>query len=726
MVGFAEDLDAILGARTAKALREAFGIRTVEDALRHYPRRYFRRGELTDLGDLSVDDDVTVLAEVASVTSRPGRRRTRGKPVMLTEVTLTDGRHKVTATFFNQTWREKDLRVGRRLLFAGRVSRFRTGMQLVHPDYEPVGVEEEGDVADGFAGAIIPVYPATSRVSTWRYTAAMEILLPLVVDLPDPLPRDTRDEHGLVGFAEAMTMIHAPKELAEIDVARHRLRFEEAFLLQAELLRRRNERRAGSAIPRTPAADGMVAALDERLPFALTPGQLDVAAEIASDMASTRPMLRLLQGDVGSGKTVVALRAMLAAVDAGAQAAFLAPTEVLAAQHFSTITSLLGPMAQRGTIMGDDRGTSVTLLTGSMGTRARRSALLAAASGEAGIIVGTHALMSDDVQFADLGLVVVDEQHRFGVEQRASLVAKATGETQPHTLVMTATPIPRTVAMTVFGDLDVSTLRERPAGRSPVTTHVVPALTKPGYLSRVWQRAREEVDAGHQVYVVCPRISSDGEPATAGYPPTAVEDLAAYVAAGPLQGLRIGGLHGQLDSDEKSRVMAAFAAGPADADSGIDVLIATTVVEVGVDVPNATLMVIIDADGFGVSSLHQLRGRVGRGDTPGLCLLVTAAEPGSDAMARLESLAATDDGFRVSMIDLATRREGDVLGSYQSGNASSLRLVSVLDDADLIELTRAAAAEVLHRDPALASEPGMREALRRLSDREASDFLEKA
>ncbi len=726
MVDFDTDLRGILGDRSAKALADAFGIRTVDDALRHYPRRYFRRGELTSFADLRVDDDVTVLAEVAQVRSRPSQRRVRGKPLTLTEVTLTDGQSKLAATFFNQKWREKDLVVGRRMLFAGKVSRFRSGLQLVHPDYEPAISEPSEATSAGFAGAVIPVYPATARVSTWRYAGVMEVLLPVVGDLTDPLPEATRLAHGLVGFADAIRMIHAPADLSEVDAAQRRLRFEEAFLLQAELLRRRADRRARSAIPRTPRPDGLVAALDARLPFTLTPGQLAVSDEIAADMAQPHPMLRLLQGDVGSGKTIVALRAMLAAVDAGAQAALLAPTEVLAAQHLVTITDLLGPLAAKGTIMGDSRGTMATLLTGSLGARARREALLGAASGEAGIIIGTHALMSEGVEFADLGLVVVDEQHRFGVEQRASLLAKAPDEAQPHTLVMTATPIPRTVAMTVFGDLDVSTLRERPAGRSPVATHVVAAPSRPAHLARVWERAREEVAAGRQVYVVCPRISAEGDPPVPGYPPTAVEELVSYLSAGPLKGLRIAAMHGQLDPAEKARVMAAFTRGPADNAAGVDVLVSTTVIEVGVDVPNATLMAIVDADRFGVSSLHQLRGRVGRGDQAAVCLLVTAAEPGSDSMARLEALAETDDGFDVSLIDLQARREGDVLGANQSGSTSSLRLLSVLADSDVIEEARAAAQDHLDGDPDLISAPHLRAALARLAARQSSDYLEKA
>ena len=479
------------------------------------------------------------------------------------------------------------------------------------------------------------------------------------------------------------------------------------------------------AVPRPPAEDGIAAAFDRRLPFTLTEGQRSVGEVIAHDLACAYPMNRLLQGEVGSGKTVVAVRAMLQVVDAGGQAALLAPTEVLAQQHYRSITALLGPLASAGQLARAssataEQATRVALLTGSTGVRARRSALSDVFTGDAGILVGTHALLEDQVQFADLGLVVIDEQHRFGVEQRDALREKAAGS-RPHVLVMTATPIPRTVAMTVFGDLEVSTLSELPAGRSPIATHVVPAVERPHYLDRAWQRVREEVAAGRQAYVVCPRIGGARrrrrrrrspepgdsarhgadraqDPALAegprrGRPPLAVLDVAPELQEGPLSGLRVGIMHGRLVPDEKDRVMTAFAAGE------LDVLVSTTVIEVGVDVPNATVMVIMDAERFGVSQLHQLRGRVGRGRDPGLCLLVTEAPPASPARERLDAVAATGDGFQLSRLDLQQRREGDVLGSAQAGRRSSLKLLRLLADEDLIAAAREEAATLVAATP---------------------------
>ncbi len=454
---------------------------------------------------------------------------------------------------------------------------------------------------------------------------------------------------------------------------------------------------------------------------------------IAADLARTHPMHRLLQGEVGSGKTLVALRAMLTVVDSGGQAVLLAPTEVLAQQHHRSVTALLGPLAERGLLGGSDAGTGVALLTGSASSARRRQAMLDIASGQAGIVIGTHALLEQKVQFFDLGLVVVDEQHRFGVEQRAALAAKARDDNRPHVLVMTATPIPRTVAMTVFGDLEVSTLTELPEGRLPVVTHVVPA-EKPRFLDRAWTRILDEVSAGRQAYVVCPRIGGDDkastddvgtDDATDRRPPIAVLDVAPILAEGPLAAARVGILHGRLSPEEKDDVMRRFAAGPTASD-GIDVLVATTVVEVGVDVPNATVMVVMDADRFGVSQLHQLRGRVGRGDHAGLCLLVTDIPPGTPARERLDAVAGTLDGFELSRLDLEQRREGDVLGASQSGSRSSLRMLSVLRDEDVITAARAEATALVAEDPDLATVPALGRAVVALLDEERADYLEKS
>jgi ATP-dependent DNA helicase RecG len=435
-------------------------------------------------------------------------------------------------------------------------------------------------------------------------------------------------------------------------------------------------------------------------------------------------MHRLLQGEVGSGKTIVALRAALTVIDNGGQAALLAPTEVLAAQHLRTIEKLLGPLAQGGMLGADEKATQVTLITGSQSAAARREALAKAASGEAGIVIGTHALLGESVEFRDLGLIIVDEQHRFGVEQRDALKSKAVNP--PHLLVMTATPIPRTVAMTVFGDLDVSTLRELPLGRAPITTHVVPVLEKPGYLERAWSRIKEEVSQGHQAYIVAPRISAAvsedadmeflmGESAIAI---ASVEELGPQLQSGPLSGLKVAPLHGRLSAEEKDATMRAFA------NKEIDVLVSTTVIEVGVDVPNATVMVIMDADRFGVSQLHQLRGRIGRGTSPGLCLLVTSAEPESSARTRLDAVAATLDGFELSRIDLEQRREGDVLGVSQSGGKSHLRLLRVLRDESLIESAREDASTLL--DTGMQSYPLLAAELAQVQADATAEFIDKA
>jgi ATP-dependent DNA helicase RecG len=481
--------------------------------------------------------------------------------------------------------------------------------------------------------------------------------------------------------------------------------------------------------------DGIAAEFDSRLPFTLTEGQRFVGEVIARDLSCAYPMNRLLQGEVGSGKTVVAVRAMLQVVDARGQAALLAPTEVLAQQHYRSITQLLGPLAASGQLGGAERATRVALLTGSTGKAARRSALSDVFTGDAGILIGTHALLEDQVQFADLGLVVIDEQHRFGVEQRDALRDKAAGS-RPHVLVMTATPIPRTVAMTVFGDLEVSTLAELPAGRSSIATHVVPAQERPRYLERVWERVREEIAAGRQAYVVCPRIGDEapgetveddaggdgdaGADFTARRPPLAVLDMSIALADGPLSDLRLDILHGRLNPDEKDRVMTAFASGE------IDVLIATTVIEVGVDVPNATVMVVMDAERFGVSQLHQLRGRVGRGGAPGLCLLVTEAPEGSPSRERLDAVAATSDGFRLSRLDLQQRREGDVLGAVQAGRRSSLKMLRLLSDEELIAFARQEASALVETDPQLTGHTALREAIDDLLGPQRAEFLDKA
>jgi ATP-dependent DNA helicase RecG len=772
MASLQDPLGPVVGAKAAKRLAAALDVTTVGELLRHYPRRYENRGELTDLASLRDGENVTVQAEIASVSVR----KMRNRPGTVLEAVVTDGRGRLSLTFFGrgrQDWREKVLQPGVRGLFAGQVSTFQGKRQLSHPEYELLGSGEAMARAAEYAAELIPVYPATKDITSWQIADSVRMALDLLDVDDDPLPRAIRNEHKLSGLADALRGIHRPADRRDAERARKRLKWDEAFVLQVILAQRRRAAIAFSAVPRRQRRDGLLADFDAGLPFELTIGQELAGATIADELALDHPMHRLLQGEVGSGKTVIAVRAMLQVVDGGGQAVLLAPTEVLAQQHYRSTSALLGPLGRAGQLGGAEQATRLALLTGSLGAAARRKALLDAASGSAGIVIGTHALLEENVQFADLGLVVVDEQHRFGVEQRDALRDKA-GDGRPHVLVMTATPIPRTVAMTVFGDLEVSTLTELPAGRQAISTHVVPAAERPRYLERTWERVAEEAAKGRQVYVVCPRIGGDepagGEPAGDGRvsdgragdgragngragngpartkpgrdaaddgglslldddladqgaarrPPLAVLDLADSLERGPLAGVRLAVLHGRLPADEKDRVMLAFA------DGSVDVLVTTTVVEVGVDVPNATTMVIMDADRFGVSQLHQLRGRVGRGGHEGLCLLVTEAEADSPSRQRLDAVAATLDGFKLSRLDLEQRREGDVLGAAQAGRKSSLKLLTLLADEDLIGQARQAATGLVDADPALSGQPALAAAVRALLAQQQAEFLEKA
>ncbi|MGW3663200.1 helicase-related protein [Streptomyces sp. NPDC005141] len=1067
-----EPLKKALGPATAKVMAEHLGLHTVGDLLHHYPRRYEERGQLTHLADLPMDEHVTVVAQVADarLLTFASSKAPRGKGQRL-EVTITDGSGRLQLVFFGNGVHKphKDLLPGTRAMFSGKVSVFNHRLQLAHPAYEPL--RGEGDEAvesvDSWAGALIPIYPATAKLESWKIAKSVQTVLPSAQEAVDPLPDSLRDGRGLVTLPEALLKIHRPHTKVDIHDARARLKWDEAFVLQVALARRRHADAQLPAVARVPRPDGLLTAFDAKLPFTLTEGQQKVSKEIFDGLATEHPMHRLLQGEVGSGKaqpldstvltptgfrrmgdlregdevvvpdggialidgvfpqgvrdvwrmvlsdgssvecddehlwivgtscgwhrgqapktmttreirldtfkangsskwyvpaaapvdlghdvglpldpylfglllgdgsfrhnlrlstiddeireaaastvapdcrlvrvtgsrcdytiqlkeraggarnpviqvlrdldlwgrtsqgkfipddfkntsiknrlallqglldtdgtvqkngmnvsfcsaslrlaedvawlarslggrarvlpkkgafivsvalpdeyqpfrlarkadrvrsrpkyntfrrgvraveyvgrkpvqcirvahpshayvtdnftvthnTMVALRAMLTVVDAGGQAAMLAPTEVLAQQHHRSITEMMGELAEGGMLGGAEHSTKVVLLTGSMGAAGRRQALLDLVTGEAGIVIGTHALIEDKVQFHDLGLVVVDEQHRFGVEQRDALRGK--GKQPPHLLVMTATPIPRTVAMTVFGDLETSVLDQLPAGRSPIASHVVPAADKPHFLTRAWERVREEVENGHQAYVVCPRIGDeDDDPKKGGKkkspedeaekrPPLAVLDVAAQLAKGPLQGLRIEVLHGRMHPDDKDAVMRRFAAGET------QVLVATTVIEVGVNVPNATAMVIMDADRFGVSQLHQLRGRVGRGSAAGLCLLVSEMPEASPARQRLNAVASTLDGFELSRIDLEQRREGDVLGQAQSGVRSSLRMLAVIEDEEIIAEAREEATAVVAEDPDLQGLPGLRTALDALLDEEREQYLDK-
>jgi ATP-dependent DNA helicase RecG len=700
-------LDGVVGGKTASALERAFGMRTVGDALSHYPRRYASRGELTPIDSLTVGEQVTIVAQVESARER----RMQSRKGSILEVVITDGRGRVQLTFFNQTWRAKDLVPGKRGIFSGKVGTYRDGKQFAHPDYELFSDDDTAVMtAQAYANQPIPIYPATASLSSWRFGTIVRLILDVLGDLDDPLPAELRARHGLLPFRTALERVHNPDFEDQVAPAIQTLRWHEALVLQTALLQQRQFTRALSATPR-PAGE-LLARFDAALPFPLTPDQVTVGESIAGDLVGAWPMNRLVQGEVGSGKTLVALRAMLQVAQSGGQSALIAPTEVLAGQHLRSITRMLG-RALAPELMP-------TLLTGQMAAADRRKAALRVASGQALIVIGTHALLSEKTTFADLGLVVVDEQHRFGVDQREALRAKGTS---PHALVLTATPIPRTVAMTVFGDLDVSTIRSMPAGRAGIETFVAPLAEHPAWFGRVWDRAAEEIAQGRQVFVVCPAIDVEAgvtEPDDAAELPPAPEgvrprwgvvQLAQLLATHPrFAGLRVETLHGKLHADEKDRIMRAFAAGE------IDALIATTVIEVGVDVPNASTMIIMDADRFGVSQLHQLRGRVGRGGVPGLCLLVTEAPAGSAARARVEAVAGTLDGFALAEVDLELRGEGDVLGDAQSGVRSSLRLLRVVTDADLIAEARQSADEILAEDPALLRHPGLAQAIDRRLD----------
>ena len=743
-------LSSVLGGRTAAALEKGLKLRTVGDLLSHYPRRYARRGELTALSELAIDENVTIVAEVRSVNERTMRAK-RGS---ILEVVISDGKGYLTLTFFNQPWRASELKPGVRGIFAGKIGDYRGNRQLAHPDYElfeatsvagtaagtaaaevaSTRTAENGEPLDGsllddlaarrWAEQPIPIYPATSTVASWQLQKALAVVLDTLSPLEDPVPASVRTERSLISYARAIELVHRPEKDSDWKSARGALRFQEAFVLQSALLQQRARLRETAAAPRIQGA--ILDEFDDALPFARTGDQERVGFEISRDLAESNPMNRLIQGEVGSGKTLVALRAMLAVAQSGGQSALLAPTEVLAHQHLRSIVKTLGP----------DLSAKLrpTILTGQLSTAERKKALLAAISGGSSIVIGTHALLGEKVSFYDLGLVVVDEQHRFGVEQRESLRRK--GATPPHVLVLTATPIPRTVAMTVFGDLDISTIAELPAGRVPIVSHVVPLTEKPGWVTRIWERLAEELAQGRQAFVVCPAIegttveqgeelldATDAAPAlvTNAVPPLAnVTDVLASLRANPvLAGKRIEALHGKLPSEEKDELMRAFAAGV------IDVLVATTVIEVGVDVPNASTMVILDADRFGVSQLHQLRGRVGRGGVPGLCLFVTRAVPDTLARERVEAVASTLDGFELAQKDLELRREGDVLGSVQSGGRSSLRLLRVATDGELILDARELASGVLAADPLLEQHPALREALERRLDAETEAFLAK-
>ncbi len=701
MLGWSDDrpLTEVLPKKEATALRKAFGYTTCMDLLQHTPRAWSRHGSDVLADDAAEGDVITCVGSVLDVGVFQ-RDRTH-----ITRVTITDGHTRFTASFFNSRWIPKVLTPGKRAMFSGKLNFYRGTPQLQHPDFLVLpGPGEKmagsgsmktialyGDPDELFDGLDhIPIYPARAAMASWRIMAAIRHILATLDPVPEPLGEVPE---GMVSFDEALRGVHFPgPEGPEPHL--ERLKYNEALTLGLVMALRRLDTLRRDAPPMPPRDDAHRAGLLGALPYELTEGQLAVIAEVTRDLTVGNPMSRLLQGEVGSGKTVVSLVAMLQAVDAGHQCALLAPTEVLAVQHARTLTALLA-----------DAGlpVSVVPLTGSMPVPVKRQALLDIVSGQADIIVGTHAIIQDTVEFFDLGLVVVDEQHRFGVEQRARLRSKGRDGMTPHLLVMTATPIPRTIAMTVFGDLAVSTLRELPGGRHPIESFVVPEY-KPSWVRRAILRIGEEVEAGRQAYVVCPRIEGPG----------GVLEVFEILTQGPFRDFHVGYLHGRLPAEEKDLMMRRFASGE------VQILVSTTVIEVGVDVPNATVMLIRESEMFGVSQLHQLRGRVGRGEHESLCILHTQAEPNSEADQRIHAVAATSDGFALAELDLIHRQEGDVLGTSQSGSARTVRLLNLLDDYPIIDRAVGDSTALVQRHPLLAQRLVLE------IDRVDREFLEKS
>lgn len=692
MLGWSDErtLADILPAKEARAIKKAFGYTTAAELLEHYARDYSRHGSGVNVEAAAEGDVVTCVGEVTWANTS---HTSTGK--LMHRIVISDGRNMLTATFFQARFPATQLKVGVRAMFSGKLGYYRDTPQISHPDYLLLPTEGRkngkqigtgglrnlsayGDAADVDAllseRDFLAVYPARKGMTSWRLMGAIHQVLATLPDTGEPLGFTPE---GMVSFDDAIRGIHEPGPEGP-SPHRRRLKYNEALSLALVMALRRadTENRVAPACP--PGGGGAQETLRAGLPFPLTKGQEEVIAEITGDLSAGVPMSRLLQGEVGSGKTVVSLLGMLQVVDSGRQCALLAPTEVLAVQHGRSLTTML---------MNAGVSASVVVLTGSMSVARKRQALLDIVSGQADIVVGTHALIQDSVEFFDLGMVVVDEQHRFGVEQRDRLRGKGREGMTPHLLVMTATPIPRTIAMTVFGDLAVSTLRELPGGRKPIQSSVVPATLRPRWMTRALERIREEVQAGHQAYVVCPRIEKEG----------GVLAVHEALSQFTFSDLTLGVLHGRMSGEDKDRMMADFAAG------GIDVLVSTTVIEVGVDVPNATVMLIMEAENFGVSQLHQLRGRVGRGGHASLCLFHTPIEDETHpALGRLQAIADTSDGFRLAEIDLLSRQEGDVLGTSQSGTDRKVKLLSFTEDLDIIEQANRDAAELVARDRELA------------------------
>jgi len=741
VVALTDRLVHVIGAKAAKPLEEHFDIRTVDDLLRHYPRKYSDgmtvRGEGEEL-DFEEGEHVTFVDEITDTKSgtmkpQPGKRQR-----MWLRVTLGHRRPSVTATFFNANWMIDKLPKGTRLMLSGEVGYFKGAMQLTHPAFlvlsspsgKEIGTKSLKTIADSsgatgddllsvFEREFFPIYPASAKVQSWDIYACVRQVLDVLDPVEDPLPESFLRERNLISEDAALRAIHLAENVVQRDGARDRLTIDEAVGLQWGLVARRYGELSEAGPVVAAKDDGLLAAMLQQLPFELTKGQHEVLDVVSAELATSRPMNRMLQGEVGSGKTIVSVLAMLQMIDGGYQCALLAPTEVLAAQHARSIRDILGPFAMAGELGGVEGATRVALLTGSMSAQQKKQVRNEVAAGEAGIVIGTHALLQDAVEFHNLGMVVVDEQHRFGVEQRDRLRAKAPEGLTPHLLVMTATPIPRTVALTVYGDLETSTLRELPRGRQPITTNAIFTKVHPTWLDRAWARITEEVRAGRQAYVVASRIDANdkADDKNSGPPATPVVELFEHLRHGPLSGLRLGLMHGRLPSDEKDAVMSAFR------DGEIDVLVCTTVIEVGVDVRNATVMLVMDADRFGISQLHQLRGRIGRGEHASLCLLTTRLPEASKAGARLKAVAGTLDGFVLADLDLQERREGDVLGLSQSGSPITLRFLSLSEHLEVILAARGFCESLYERDQ---NHRGMALLAAQFTETERVEYLDKS
>ena len=694
---------ASVGPKLEERLAQ-MGLESVLDVVQHYPRRWVDRSKRTDIATLQVGEEATVVGEVRTIRAR--RART-GKPIV--EAVVHDGTSMLNVVFFNQAWRERQLPEGTEVALFGKLEVYRGKRQMTNPVVDVLGGRGGGDEK---TGKIVPVYPQSGKaeVYTWqlRKVVAEALRRSRRRGLAEPLDMSILDAHDLVDRDTAYRAIHAPQDQRELDAAKRRLAFDEFLRMQVGLVARKRALAAEQSAIRHVADGPLLDAFVARLPFPLTADQRRAIDEIRADMASPSPMHRLLQGDVGSGKTVVALAALLVGVQGGYQGAFMAPTEVLAEQHFLGSAGLLEGLAipAPGSLLGE-RPVRVELLTNRTSASERRRIAAGLEAGEVDILVGTHALLYGDAKFSRLGIAVIDEQHRFGVEQRALLRGKGD---EPDVLVMTATPIPRTAGMLIYGDLDKSELREMPPGRTPITT--VRVGPNPMDQAAAWQRLRDEVEAGHQAYVVCPLVEEKGKveakAATEEYERLGAEELA---------GLRLGLLHGQLPSKEKEAVMEAFRAG------SIDVLVATTVIEVGVDVPNATVMIVEDADRFGLSQLHQLRGRVGRGGGASWCFLF--ADPTTtDGEQRMAAMAASTDGFLLAEKDLEIRGAGEVFGERQSG-WSDLKLGRIPRDEPIVIEARLVAEQILDTDPELAAHAQLREEVEDLLG-EAVDFLFKS